>query len=72
MVTLIERVVRTAVFFPIFRVEYIVKKGTFGGDKRRVHFVSGDGDKMEIKTSGIMTPEATFSIGPGLPNTTSK
>ena len=55
-----------------FRIEYIVKKGTFGGDKRRVHFVSGDGDKMEIKTSGIMTPEATFSIGPGLPNTTSR
>ena len=49
-----------------------MKKGTFGGDKRRVHFVSGDGDKMEIKTSGIMTPEATFSIGPGLPNTTSR
>ena len=32
----------------------------------------GHGDKMVIKVSGIITKDATISIGAGLPNTTSK
>merc|ERR1712032_218225 len=51
-------------------IDYITKKGRIGGDKRKLTYVEGSGDKMELKTSGIITPDATIAIGPGLPNDT--
>ena len=56
----------------LHRIDYITKKGRIGGDKRKLTYVEGSGDKMELKTSGIITPDATIAIGPGLPNDTSR
>ena len=50
----------------------MTKKGKIGGDKRKMSFMVGMGDNMVVKTSGLITKDATISIGQGLPNTTSK
>ena len=55
----------------MYRIDYITKKGRIGGDKRKLTYVEGSGDKMLLKTSGLITPDATIAIGPGLPNDTS-
>ena len=59
-------------YYSYFRIDFITKKGRIGGDKRKIDFSQGSGDKMILKTSGIITKDASVSIGPGLPNTTSK
>jgi len=51
-------------------IEFVTKKGKIGGDKRKISFSSGSGDNMVVKTSGIITKDATVAIGQGLPNTT--
>eukprot|EP00092_Neocalanus_flemingeri_P052340 GFUD01061174.1.p1 GENE.GFUD01061174.1~~GFUD01061174.1.p1 ORF type:complete len:1149 (-),score=317.13 GFUD01061174.1:56-3502(-) len=51
-------------------VEFVTKKGKIGGDKRKVSFLSGTGDSMVVRTSGIITKDAAVYIGTGLPNTT--
>jgi len=51
-------------------IEFVTKKGKIGGDKRKISFLGGTGDNMLLKTSGIITKDATVSIGDGLPNTT--
>ena len=53
------------------RIEFVTKKGKIGGDKRKMSFTGGMGDNMVVKTSGLITKDATVSIGQGLPNTTS-
>jgi len=54
-------------------IEFITQKGRISGDKRKMTYLPmGHGDKMVIKVSGIITKDATISIGAGLPNTTSK
>ena len=55
----------------MFRVDYLSKKGKLGGDKRKITFMSGEGDQMVMKVSGIINKDATISIGRGLPNTSS-
>ena len=52
-------------------MEYTSKRGKIGGDKRKLTFVLGDKDKMELKVSGLINKDATASIGKGLPNTSS-
>ena len=52
-------------------MDYTSKKGKLGGDKRKIGFTRGDGDKMVVKVSGLINKDATISIGPGLPNTSS-
>lgn len=51
-------------------IEFVTKKGKIGGDKRKISFTGGSGDNMVVKTSGIITKDATVAIGEGLPNTT--
>ena len=53
-------------------MDYVSKKGKLGGDKRKITFLSGEGDQMVVKVSGIINKDATISIGKGLPNTSSK
>merc|ERR550539_1654389 len=50
-------------------VDYVSQKGRIGGDKRKVTFLSGEGDQMVVKVSGIINKDATIAIGRGLPNT---
>ena len=54
------------------RMDYTSKKGKIGGDKRKITFALGEGDKMVLKVSGLINKDATVSIGKGLPNTSSK
>ena len=57
----------------VSRIEFITQKGRISGDKRKMTYLPmGHGDKMVMKVSGIITKDATISIGAGLPNTTSK
>ena len=53
------------------RIEFITKKGRIGGDKRKLSFLRGSGDQAVLRTTGIITLDATVSIGEGLPNDTS-
>jgi len=51
-------------------IEFVTKKGKVGGDKRKISFITGTGDNMVLKTTGLITKGATVAIGQGLPNTT--
>ena len=59
-------------FCNFYSIEFTTKKGKIGSDKRKINFVIGNSDQMNIKTSGLINKDATISIGTGLPNTTSK
>ena len=52
------------------KIEFVTKKGKIGGDKRVITFLRGQGDQAVLKVSGIITKDASVSIGEGLPNDT--
>ena len=58
-------------FCNFYSIEFTTKKGKIGSDKRKINFVIGASDQMNIKTSGLINKDATIYIGTGLPNTTS-
>merc|ERR1719430_2610446 len=52
------------------KIEFVTKKGKIGSDKRLITFLRGTGDQAVLKVSGIITKDASVSIGEGLPNDT--
>ena len=52
------------------KIEFVTKKGKIGSDKRVITFLRGTGDQAVLKVSGIITKDASVSIGEGLPNDT--
>ena len=52
------------------KIEFVTKKGKIGSDKRVITFLRGQGDQAILKVSGIITKDASVSIGEGLPNDT--
>ena len=52
------------------KIEFVTKKGKIGSDKRVITFLRGQGDQAVLKVSGIITKDASVSIGEGLPNDT--
>ena len=52
------------------KIEFVTKKGKIGSDKRVITFLRGEGEQAILKVSGIITKDASVSIGEGLPNDT--